>query len=155
MSILKYRYQDKTVLFGVFKDEVYINANISQRFRESLENYLKIKISRKYLKILQNMNYSKENLIIKRDGEIWIHSLLAIDFTRWLNFEFSIWCDIRLKEILSKRDSYVKILEEEIEALQKYIEYQDLKVLFTFEMRDNILKELKKMDKMEERTSFI
>ncbi len=155
MSILKYEYQNKIVLFGLFEDELYINTKIANEFNKKFENYLKTKVAKKYIKTVQNITSLKDNLIIKKNNEIWIHNLLATDFTKWLSFEFSIWHNLKLKEILSKNDKYIKILENENEALHKYMKYQDIKTLFIFEMKENIIKELEKIDKVEKRSSLI
>ena len=39
----------------------------------------------------------------KNSQGTWMHKNLAIEFARWLNPEFSIWCNIKIKELLINR----------------------------------------------------
>ena len=110
MHIEKFKYQGSEVLFDVMPNEAYINATkIAKHFNKKPETYLKTESTREYIEALKSATVqNRDFVVIKRGGRpdeqgTWIHNSLAVDFARWLNPKFAVWCDMKIKEILSQK----------------------------------------------------
>lgn len=99
-----------------FSDTAYLNATaIAQHFGKLTKDYLKTERTQEYINALaeviadgKNILSAKNQLvIIKKGGNdknaqgTWLHPKLAIDFARWLNPKFAVWCDIQISKILN------------------------------------------------------
>lgn len=51
-------------------------------------------------------------------GGTWLHEDAAIEFARWLSPKFAIWCNDRIKELLTKGHTELKVPQSFAEALQ-------------------------------------
>lgn len=107
-----------------FTEAGYLNATIiAKKFGKMVKDYLKTEQTKEYILALSEaiLEESEENsertnilsiknqlVIIKKGGNAseqgtWLHPKLAIDFARWLNPKFAVWCDIQISQILSNK----------------------------------------------------
>ncbi|PSJ79956.1 hypothetical protein C7N83_09155 [Neisseria iguanae] len=62
----------------------------------------------------RNRAFKKNQLVIVKKGApatgggTWLHPKLAIDFARWLNPHFAVWCDEQIEKILSGQQPEIK-----------------------------------------------
>jgi|GEM_PF-392306 len=123
-SIFTATYQDT---FAVsFTNDGWINATqIAKQYGKKPDDYLKSDRTKDYISALIDSLFPvagnpvteqkstslkievKQNQLVRiknggRDGEkgTWFHPKLAIDFARWLNAKFAVWCDLQIEKIL-------------------------------------------------------
>lgn len=98
-----------------FNEEGYLNAtDIANAFGKVPKDYLKSERTQDYINALvefMNSNgtkipFKENQIVIKRQGSpsngggTWLHPKLAVDFARWLNPRFAVWCDCQIEKIL-------------------------------------------------------
>ena len=116
MSVQTFSFQNFPVFF---QHNGYLNATqIATHFGKRVGNYLKSERTQEYISALVERlskfpeapkRASAENqlVIIKKGGNnkkeqgTWLHPKLAVDFARWLDPRFAVWCDEQIEHILS------------------------------------------------------
>lgn len=102
-----------------FTDDAYLNATaIAKQFGKVVKDYLKTERTQEYIIALSEAVkmasqsdgkkiLSQNDLVIIKKGNsknfeqgTWLHPKLAIDFARWLNPKFAVWCDMQIEKIL-------------------------------------------------------
>jgi KilA-N domain len=114
MKNTEYEYQDAKISFAHKDDKVMINATeMAKSFGKQPANWLRLKSTKKFLKALTDNRYTEmqngKNKLIqlvqggneKTSQGTWLHQDAALEFARWLNPRFGIWCNDRIKELLS------------------------------------------------------
>lgn len=107
----------KTVSFGnfpvSFQNNGYLNATVvAAHFNRRVGNYLKSERTQEYIAALaeklsvtsKRATEDNQIVIIKQGGTeqgTWLHPKLAVDFARWLDPKFAVWCDEQIERILS------------------------------------------------------
>lgn len=107
----------KTVSFGnfpvSFQNNGYLNATVvAAHFNRRVGNYLKSERTQEYIAALaeklsvtpKRATEDNQIVIIKQGGTeqgTWLHPKLAVDFARWLDPKFAVWCDEQIEQILS------------------------------------------------------
>jgi len=107
----------KTVSFGnfpvSFQNNGYLNATVvAAHFNRRVGNYLKSERTQEYISALaeklsvtpKRATEDNQIVIIKQGGTeqgTWLHPKLAVDFARWLDPKFAVWCDEQIEQILS------------------------------------------------------
>lgn len=91
-----------------FNSNGYLNAtSIAAKFNKRAADYLRSQSTKDYIAAITRKCVMKENQLVtvKKGGNVqesgtWLHNKLAIDFARWLNPDFAVWCDEQLEAIL-------------------------------------------------------
>lgn len=86
----------------------YLNATqAAQKFHKAPKDWLKTDRANAYIYAIGRKLLLKENqLVIVRAGApetgggTWLHPKLAIEYARWLNIDFALWCDDQIEAIL-------------------------------------------------------
>lgn len=105
-----------------FRADGYLNATeIAQSFGKVAKDYLKTERTQEYIAALieflsdGNKILSQSDLVIIKKGNsknftqgTWLHPKLAIDFARWLNPKFAVWCDMQIEKILHSNSASPK-----------------------------------------------
>ena len=107
----------KTVNFnGIsvsFTENGYLNATkIAKHYGKQVRDYLINNRTKDYIRALDEhlseavKTASEQNqlVIIVKGGKsneqgTWLHPKLAIDFARWLNPRFAVWCDMQIEQM--------------------------------------------------------
>jgi len=97
-----------------FNDCGYLNATqIAKQFDKRINNYLRSEQTQQYIEALyqnlktRNSAMDKNQLVIVQKGGnvhfsgTWLHPKLAVDFARWLDPKFAVWCDEQIEHIIS------------------------------------------------------
>lgn len=91
-------------------DNLFINATeMAKPFGKFPWKWLELPSTKAYIKaISENRSLAENQLIISVRGgnnpELrgnWFHEDLALEFARWLSPEFAIWCNDRIKELIT------------------------------------------------------
>ncbi|MEY4768969.1 MAG: hypothetical protein RL637_1608 [Pseudomonadota bacterium] len=92
----------------LFQTDAFINATaIAKQFNKFPKDYLKSERTKEYIESIRRIILIEQNqLVIVRSGSTengggtWLHPKLAIDFARWLDSDFAVWCDCQIEKIL-------------------------------------------------------
>ncbi|MDK4631189.1 KilA-N domain-containing protein [Kingella kingae] len=98
-----------------FRNDGYLNAtSIAKHFGKRPETYLKTQPTQDYIAALsEHLSITLKSVIDKNQlviikkgsscngGGTWLHPKLAVDFARWLDPKFAVWCDEQIEQIIS------------------------------------------------------
>ncbi|EMR8651443.1 KilA-N domain-containing protein [Neisseria gonorrhoeae] len=101
-----------------FQENGYLNATaIAEQYDKRVGNYLRNERTQEYITALNERLFNPETrnrataenqlVIIKKGGNdkksqgTWLHPKLAVDFARWLNPKFAVWCDEQIETLLN------------------------------------------------------
>lgn len=130
-------YLGNNIEFRIVDGCVYANANrMAETFGGSkkLENWKSSPNTKRYIEALVNSLKSSELNLVKSEegkyGGTWIHEKLILNFARYLNVEFELWCDEQIATLLregktSIKDSYM--IDDPVERAKRWIEEQEEK----------------------------
>jgi hypothetical protein len=110
----------------------YVNlTQMAKANNVEVSNWLRLDSATVYIQALESdLHISASELIIVKKGGIskqqgtWAHPLLALNFGRWINPLFAIWCDKHIKTLLETGKTQLKIKElpttvEYVNAIEK------------------------------------
>ena len=150
-----YKYNDKEITFQLTGQEgVMINATqMAKAFGKLPNDYLRLPSTQELIKAIARKSRKSDYQAVttkpgmpKFGGGTWMCEDLAPDFAQWLSVDFKLWCNDRIKELLTigftaTPDTLEKILtnpdliiglatklkeaREEIQELQPKAEYYD------------------------------
>jgi phage antirepressor YoqD-like protein len=145
-----FNYEGTDVTFREKDGDLYVNATeMAAKFSKSPTHWLRNSQAKIYVKEYSTLrNRNPEDLIKIVNGGAsagtWMHEDLAIEFSRWLNPKFSIWCNDRIKELLTtgkveisqltplelakmlvKAEEEKLLLVEKVSVLQPKADYND------------------------------
>lgn len=119
MSIQTFSFNQFSVSF---QENGYLNATaIAEQYDKRVGNYLRNERTQEYITALTERLFNPETrnrataenqlVIIKKGGNdkksqgTWLHPKLAVDFARWLNPKFAVWCDEQIEALLNGKVS--------------------------------------------------
>ena len=99
--LVKAEYHDIAV---TFTENAWFNATaVAERFGKNPHEWLRLPATREYLAALErkygNIPYFKTRR--GQNGGTWLHPKLGVTFARWLDIDFSVWCDDQIYQILT------------------------------------------------------
>ena len=141
-ELLNFEYNGCIIPFALTGNDVMINATeMAKLFNKRIADWKRLPSAQEYLSALLKVGFSHlDQLIISEWGGsnqgngrgTWMHRLVAIEFARWLNPMFSIWCNMKIDEIINNgfalRDAEIGRLTSEITNLQITIQNQQPQV---------------------------
>lgn len=103
-TVRKFSYNGCNISFNMGKggDDVMVNATqMAKPFNKRPAKWLELPSTKAYLDSLSAIRKMDRSTLIKNLNGVgtWLHEDVAIEFARWLNPEFSIWCNDRIKEL--------------------------------------------------------
>lgn len=138
-------YLGNKIEFKMVDGHVYANANqMANGFggSQKLKDWKRSENTKRYIKALEAKGEFSTPLIDTKigginGGETWIHEKLVLNFARYLNVEFELWCDEQIATLLregsvsinKKQNLLLSIIQSSTEveravALNKYeLEY--------------------------------
>lgn len=115
-SIVTLQYNDVPV---IFQSNAFLNATaIAKHFGKEPKNYLRTNETKEYIAALTEWLFSSDEsngtkslveqnqLVIVKNGSTengggtWLHPKLAVNFARWLDARFAVWCDMQIDKLL-------------------------------------------------------
>ena len=131
-------YNGNKICFQKSDGSVMVNATeMAKAFDKRPVDWLRSEQSDRFINTFSNVrNCTYSDLVVVKEGSpqtgggTWMHEDVALEFARWLSPTFAIWCNDRIKELLTNgytkldsitRKDLAKMLyesEEEKEKLQ-------------------------------------
>lgn len=98
-------YEGNPVTFGK-GDNVMVNATqMAKPFGKSAKDWLKTKSTNDFINTLAEVKKIHSLDLVQvtygDNGGTWMHEDVAMEFARWLSPKFAIWCNDRIKELMS------------------------------------------------------
>lgn len=104
-----FNYNGNEITFQLGNGDVMVNATqMAKPFGKLPKDYLKTQSSKELIQALATSKNVEAKILLKvvkgqssyHNQGTWMHEDLAIDFAQWLNVEFRLWCNDRIKEII-------------------------------------------------------
>lgn len=104
-ALTTFSYAGSKITFAT-ESGVRVNATqMAKPFGKSAKDWLKTQASKEFIAALsEEMNVLSTDLvkvIYGDNGGTWMHEDVALEFARWLSPAFAIWCNRRIKELLT------------------------------------------------------
>ena len=103
-QVKTFDYEGNAITFNI-GDGVMVNATeMARSFGKRPSKWLELPSSKEFMETLKTVRKS-DNLIKTidgRNGGTWMHEDVALEFARWLSPKFAIWCNDRIKELLTQ-----------------------------------------------------
>lgn len=101
-------YKEAQIEFEVKSGEVFANANsMCEVFGRYLTEWFETESVKRYIEInSRNSILTKE----KSDKSIWLQEKLILKLAQWLDVEFEIWCEDKIKELICEESKDIKAL---------------------------------------------
>lgn len=107
MSKQIFNYQGNDITFDFGNEQKMVNATqMGKTFGKRPKEFLRLDQTKLFIEVLsQRANMPLDQIIRKvrggRNHGTWMHEKLALEFSRWLSPEFSIWCNEKIFELLT------------------------------------------------------
>lgn len=106
-TLTPFVYEGNSVSFKMIDQEVFINATeMAKCFGKRPNDWLKLPSTRSFLEALSCGRKSPTSEIqtvmgsSETGGGTWLQEIAAIEFARWLNPMFSIWCNTHIRDLM-------------------------------------------------------
>lgn len=121
-------YLGNRIEFKMVDGHVYANANqMANGFggNQKLADWKRSENTKRYMEALNKNKLWKNSIISEegRNGGTWIHEKLVLNFARYLNVEFELWCDEQIATLL--REGKVE-LKKTVKSLSEKTPYEIL-----------------------------
>ena len=145
-NVTIFNYGGCPVTFCNEDGSVMVNATqMAKRFGKQSSEWLRLPSTRDFLSELSSMGKSltcDNQLVITKMGSpdngggTWLHEDVALEFARWLSPKFAIWCNDRIKELLTQGVTTIanddetilraiKVLERRVEESKALVAHKD------------------------------
>lgn len=128
-----FNYEGNKVTFRNNEGVVFVNATeMAKPFGKRPKDYLKLDITKLFIKTLRE-DYPFDLISVQKGGSTpgtWIHEDVALDFAQWLSPVFRVWCNKKLKELISTGETAIhqpsedEVILKALTTLQNRIEVQ-------------------------------
>lgn len=106
-SIQIFNYNNSPVSFSMDDSGVMINATtMAKPFGKRAKDFLKTAQTQEFLATLSEVLKIPSSNFVRvthgNDGGTWMHEDVAMEFARWLSPMFAIWCNNKIKELMTE-----------------------------------------------------
>lgn len=149
-------YMGSNIEFKVVEGHVYANANrMAEAFGGSkkLADWKRSENTKRYIEALEkhmensHMLIKSEKTNIEYGGGTWIHEKLILNFARYLNVEFELWCDEQIATLLREGNVSIKKVTD---IQNKRLEIMEMNAKTRAAKQLTKLAEMAKTEKMKE-----
>jgi phage antirepressor YoqD-like protein len=104
-SIINFDYKGSQISFNR-GENVMVNATqMAKPFDKSPKDFLKTDQTKRFILALSEVKKILSSDLVRvvygDNGGTWMHEDVALEFARWLSPAFAIWCNDRIKELLT------------------------------------------------------
>lgn len=103
-----FNYCDNPITFKNVDGSIMVNATeMARQYGKRTTDWVRLPSTKKFLVSLTEVRKSHFAYIqsvkggSNAGGETWMHEDVALEFARWLAPEFAIWCNDRIKELIT------------------------------------------------------
>lgn len=101
-----FNYKGNKITFQLGNGDVMVNATqMAKPFNKSANHWLRNTSAKDYVQQYSALQNRNPNDLVKvvngKGGGTWMHEDVALEFARWLNPSFAIWCNAKIKELLT------------------------------------------------------
>ena len=136
-NLIVKEYLGNSIQFKMVEEHVYANANkMAEAFGGSpkLRDWKASANTKRYISALEKSleKFSQTQLIIVKQGGkadeqgTWIHEKLILNFARYLNVEFELWCDEQIATLL--REGKVEVKQKQLSPAEFLLQQAQLMV---------------------------
>ena len=131
MDIQKFSFKGNEIAFMGNKKNVMINATqMAKPFGKLCKDWLRTEQSQRMIAVISERQKCLPSDLVKvtngDNGGTWMHEDVALVFAQWLSPEFYLWCNDRIKELLTQGVSTIANDDETIlramQVLQRRVE---------------------------------
>lgn len=123
-SITVFSYEDTGIAFKAYDGTAMVNATqMAKPFNKQVTRWLNRQSIREFLPELAKVrNCTLDDLVqVVKGGNnpgTWMHEDVALEFARWLSPMFAIWCNDRIKELLTTGSVSIQQAQRPVESLE-------------------------------------
>ena len=132
-EIKVFSYNGSSVSFFNGKNVMVNATEMAKVFGKRPVDYLRLPSTSELIKAIVRKSHISENQLVTTQqgstingGGTWMHEDVALDFAQWLSVDFKLWCNDRIKELLTQGVATVSDDDEAIfyamRVLQKRID---------------------------------
>jgi phage antirepressor YoqD-like protein len=128
-----FQYNGSPITFNS-SDSVMVNATeMAKPFGKSANHWLRNKSTEEFITELARLRICNPTDLVQvtnggnGDQGTWMHEDVAMEFARWLSPAFAIWCNDRIKELLTKGVSTIQRELSRKELAQMIIQAEEEK----------------------------
>lgn len=104
-----FSYNGNEVTFRNAEGIAYVNATqMAKPFGKRPVDYLRLPSTSTLIEAIVRKSHNSESQLVitktggkENGGGTWLHETIALDFAQWLSVDFKLWCNDRIKELLS------------------------------------------------------
>lgn len=133
-----FNYDGNNITFDKNDDSIMVNATqMAKSFNKRPSKWLELPTTETFLNELEAVRKSDRlNLINSVNGVgTWMHEDVALEFARWLNPRFAIWCNDKIKELLKTGHTQFNNSDEDQAILQAMNILQNRVVMQTEQLK--------------------
>lgn len=130
-EVIKYDYNGTEITFQ-HGANVMVNATeMAKSFGKRTPDWLRTEQTQEFIEELSKVRKCVlADLVVVRNGGnnpgTWMHEDVAMEFARWLSPKFAIWCNDRIKELLTQGVTTINdddaTIEKAMDILHKRLE---------------------------------
>ncbi len=101
-----FNYKGNSITFQLGNGDVMVNATeMAKLFGKSPNHFLRTQTTKEFIDELSALRKCNPTDLVKvinggNNFGTWMHEDVALEFARWLNPSFAIWCNDRIKELM-------------------------------------------------------
>ena len=119
-------YLGNRIEFKMIDGHIYANANqMANGFggSQKLADWTRSENTKRYMEALNKNKLWKNSIISEegRNGGTWIHEKLVLNFARYLNVEFELWCDEQIATLLREGKVELQPTNDKISLLMRIV----------------------------------
>lgn len=100
-----------------YREDGWFNATeAAAKYRKRPGDWTKLPEAKRYIAALQRSFRGEKIPLLKiqRGGKghsdsTWMHPKLAVTFSRWLDDDFAVWCDMQIDDIIRNKQDWTKL----------------------------------------------
>jgi phage antirepressor YoqD-like protein len=110
-DIKKFEYNENEITFQLGNGDTMVNATqMAEIFGKRPSKWLELSSTTSFLESLSSIRFpdTPDNQLVRtvmggpeNGGGTWFHEDVALEFARWLSPTFAIWCNQRIKELMT------------------------------------------------------
>lgn len=137
-NLIVKEYLGNSIQFKMVDGHIYANANkMAEAFggSQKLKDWKRSENTKRYIEALEKVmgKNSTSQLILAQKGNsrefeqgTWIHEKLILNFARYLNVEFELWCDEQIATLL--REGKVEVKQKQLSPAEFLLQQAQLMV---------------------------